>query len=126
MLFLWNGLVAQDLLKNIIAKEGWNIPQDLFEFWCQTGGGDIFETEEILCPTVNLNEIKEVNLAIRSVTPDLIAFHMGLCITAVRQSNCDYVVLESEGGPIINTYKSFESWYKGTLRAEYSERYGLV
>jgi hypothetical protein len=125
-LFHWNGKVEPARLQIMLENEGWNIPQDLFEVWCHTGGGDIFESEEILCPANQLCQMKEEASSLHQALPGAIVFHSGLFISVVQQSTSDYLVLERESRSVIATFPSFEAWYLGTLRAEYAERYGLA
>jgi hypothetical protein len=50
LLFVWNGPISAERLDTWLGERGLEIPDDLVEFWRETGGGDLFESETILGP----------------------------------------------------------------------------
>jgi hypothetical protein len=98
----------------------------LRELWIATGGGDMFETEELLSPLAEgLHALRERNLELRSagLPADLLAFHVGLYITAVQPSG-SLVALHPETLEVICAFDTLEEWY-ADLRREYAGTYGL-
>jgi hypothetical protein len=111
------------------------LPSDLIELWQQTGGGDVFEGETILRPTVVStpnsrfveDDIEGINAAYteEGKSDDLYVFHRGLFPSAVRLSDQRFVTLTEGSCTVMDSFASFDEWYVLTLRAEYGERYGL-
>jgi hypothetical protein len=105
-------------------------PNDLLVFWQETGGGDVFETETILGPLGDPqmgDDIATVNHALRSdgMPARFLVFHAGLLMSAVDTEAGDYVELEPSSFRVLRRFASLDEWYRGTLRKEYGERYGL-
>jgi hypothetical protein len=127
--FLWNGPVDHEEIKQWIARRGWVIPPDLLELWTITGGGEIFESERILRPLISRDGQEEVAQVTswcqeRGLPSGLVVFHEGLGFTAVRCSHGAYVSLDSRFS-VTGEYESLDGWYAEVLRAEYGPRYGL-
>jgi hypothetical protein len=111
------------------------LPSDLIELWQLTGGGDVFERETILRPTVPStpnscfveDDIEERNtvFAEEGKSGDLYVFQQGAFLSAVRLSDQRFVSLTEGGYTIKDSFDSLDEWYVRTLRAEYGERYGL-
>lgn len=111
------------------------LPADLIELWQQTGGGDVFESETILRPTVPSipnscfveDDIEAINAAYaeEGKSRDLYVFQEGLFLSAVRLSDQTFVTLTKGGYTVKDCFRTLDQWYVGTLRAEYGERYGL-
>ena len=129
-LFLWEGPVEPHFLSRMLAENGWSAPNDLFEFWVTTGGGEIFESEALLAPhgRAELGEnLITANHELRQsgLPPGYMAFHTGLEISAVRLSDGMYVRLDPEDFHEVAEYTSFDDWYRHFLRKVYAEVYGL-
>jgi hypothetical protein len=128
--FCWNGPVSETRVRDWTEARRLSLPADLVELWVTTGGGDLFETETILGPFGSIataDDVDSVNLLerARGLAPGYLIFHVGLGgFTAVRLNDLQYVTLDTEHreGAL---YTSLDSWYRGVLRAEYGERYGL-
>ena len=129
------GAIPSAEIQDWLRRTGLVLPSDLIELWQQTGGGDVFESETILRPTVvsTLNsclvedDIEGINAAYaeEGKSGDLYVFHRGLFPSAVRLSDQRFVTLTEGGFTVKDSFASFDEWYVRTLRAEYGERYGL-
>jgi len=130
-LFLWNGSVNHSFLKEWLSENHWQIPDDLFSFWQETGGGDIYETETIFGPAGDADlgeDVLEINeeLRNRGMPEEFLVFHQGTGgLSAVRFSDGQYVQLSEDDFSESGTYSSLEEWYDRVLRNEYADRYGL-
>jgi hypothetical protein len=131
-LFHWNGRIDSTGLSDWLDRNRWlgQCPGDLLDFWKQTGGGEVFETETILGPLGHPemgDDIAAVNREMRSNgMPDrFVVYHHGLVISAVDTGSGDYVELAPSGFDVLRRFATLEEWYRATLRAEYEERYGL-
>ena len=51
-LFGWFGPIQRAQIEMWAAQSLLKVPADLMEFWSQTGGGDLFESETIFRPTL--------------------------------------------------------------------------
>jgi hypothetical protein len=111
------------------------LPSDLLDFWCATGGGDIFESETILRPAVSQSpnscfvtgdDTDTQNSAHRNagMPAGLFIFHIGSFLSAIVLENQRYVTLRNDYS-IESEFVSLDDWYLRSLRAEFSERYGL-
>ncbi len=49
--FDWLGSTEVARVKDWLHSHGREVPDDLIALWALTGGGDMFETEEIFAPT---------------------------------------------------------------------------
>jgi hypothetical protein len=128
-LFKWFGKINPQQLGSWLAEKQFLIPADLFEFFCQTGGGDIFETETILGPFGNKelgDDLEGMNMFHRKkgMQSKYLIFHIGLGISVIDQNSFHYLILDNNYSKV-NTFDSFDNWYVNYLRAEYAERYGL-
>ena len=129
------GAIPLTEIQDWSRQNGFVVPPDLIELWQQTGGGDVFESETILRPTVASapnscfveDDIEGINAAYAAEgkSGDLYVFHRGLFSSAVRLSDQRFVTLTVGGYTIKDSFASFDEWYVRTLRAEYGERYGL-
>ena len=128
-LFRWNGPIDRHRLVDWMEGRGWVLPSDLLDLWASTGGGEIFESENILPPLTTAageNELDCVTDWCRTHgAPDgLVVFHQGLGYTAVRFADGAYLSLDGNSR-VLDQHRSLEHWYLEVLRAEYGERYGL-
>jgi len=131
-LFIWNGRMDRTEFELWLASNMWigSCPRDLLTFWQETGGGDVFETETILGPLSDPqmgDDLVAVNREMkdRGMPERFLVFHVGLLISAVDKASGDYVELAPEEFRVVRRFRSLEEWYRATLRAEYSQRYGL-
>ena len=128
--FLWRGPLNPKLVDEWISPNRVHIPRDLKELWIATGGGDIFETETILCPLTTDPEydIMEVNQLYwkSGVDKNLLIFHIGTWVSAVRNDAPKFVSWSTEDTKNMMQFDSLSAWYCQTLRKEYGQRYGLA
>ena len=129
------GAIPLAEIQDWLRRTGLVLPSDLIELWQQTGGGDVFESETILRPTVDStpnscfveDDIEGTNAAFsqEGKTSDLYIFQQGAFLSAVRLSDKRFVSVTKGGYTVEDSFASFDDWYIRTLRAEYGERYGL-
>jgi hypothetical protein len=120
------GPVPVERLERWAATHHLAIPHDLLDLWALTGGGDLFETEELFCPDArNDHDISPVNQRLRrqGLPPDLLVFHSGLTLTAAATSGA-LVELDPHTCAVRRAIASLDDWYTD-LRSEYAETYGL-
>jgi hypothetical protein len=129
------GAIPSAEIQDWLQRTKLTLPSDLVALWQQSGGGDVFESETILRPTVVSkpdscfveDAIEGINAAYEEEgkSGDLYVFHRGLIPSAVRLSDQRFVTLTEGGYTVKDSFASFDEWYVRTLRAEYGERYGL-
>jgi len=129
------GAIPAAELQDWLRRTRLVLPSDLIELWQLTGGGDVFESETILRPTVPSKPngcFVEDDIEGRSTAHtkegragDLYVFHQGAFLSAVRLSDQRFVTLTKGSDTIENSFDSLDEWYLRTLRAEYGEMYGL-
>ncbi|HEY4097098.1 MAG TPA: hypothetical protein VGM33_16370 [Baekduia sp.] len=98
------------------------IPEALRDLWTTFGAGTMFETEELLDPTSDLAS-RNAELHDAGLAADLLAFHVGLYITAVDASG-SIVAVAPNTLEVTRHFGSLDEWY-ADLRAEYARTYGL-
>lgn len=133
-LFEWFGAIPKPEIDDWLERSRLVLPPDLLEFWQVTGGGDIFETETILRPTVPsapnssfvADDIESANAAHTTAgSPHgLYIFQEGAFLSAVRLRDQEFVTLTKKY-VVEASFRSLNEWYVHTLRAEFGERYGL-
>lgn len=125
--FDWNGPLDHAWLIGWLAQRRLNAPADLVALWSFTGGGDMFETEEVLCPSAkDLEhdlEYRGGQLVAGGLSEELLVFHAGLYLTAVGRDG-KIVKLDPDTLRPSGSFSSLDDWY-ADLRAEYADRYGL-
>jgi hypothetical protein len=129
-LFFWNGAIDSTRLRAWLSERNLSIPNDLFDFLLLTGGGNVFETEDLLCPfgSKELGEdFDSVNSFHRSrgLPDNLLIFHIGLGISAIQMAEGLYVSCRESDYSVEHTFQTMEDWYRCTIRREYYGRYGL-
>lgn len=129
-LFDWEGPVSRRRLETLLEQKGWSLPEDLLRFWEQTGGGEIFESEQILGPCGDLtlgDNVFDYNaeLAGRGLPDNYCVFHTGMTLSAIRLSDNRYVELDFSDFSERRSFSSLEEWYLHLIRAEYADRYSL-
>ena len=128
------GAITATQLDHWLRKNALVFPSDLIELWQETGGGDVFESETILRPTVSSvpsaafvdDDIEDRNAA-HSGHGKPSQFYIsqeGTFLSAVRLLDQKCVTLTS-GYLVKGCFDSFDEWYVRTLRAEFGKRYGL-
>jgi hypothetical protein len=109
-------------------------PEDLLDFWSQTGGGDCFESEISFRPTDQPSKalilssamiLDPQTIIVKRTGCHLIylAFQDGLQLSAIRRSDQTHVVL-NEKYEVKGVFADFNEWYERTLRTEFAERHG--
>jgi hypothetical protein len=134
-LFQWFGAIDKSEIQAWVQSSHFSVPADLVQFWSQTGGGDLFESETIFRPTPIPSSAPyftagdEVALANENRRRDgmprlYLAFHDGLLLSAVRLSDQTLVTL-SKKYKETGQFSDLNEWYSRTLRAEFAKRYDL-
>jgi hypothetical protein len=107
------------------------VPNDLRQFWCEAGGGDLFETETILSPFGRSDlgdDIETVNQFHRQkgMPGDCIIFHTGIGgLSVVHIPSGRYARLLEGSYEVQQSFESFADWYANLIRREYAIRYNL-
>ena len=129
-LFQWHGRIAPTILDRWLVAHKLRVPDDLYAFWRETGGGELFETETILAPFGEPSLGDDIDGANRyhrdhGLPEDLLLFHIGVCYSAISLSDSAYVSSDSPSFSIRRRHASLDGWYFGEIRKEYGDRYGL-
>lgn len=128
--FHWYGAIAREPLQHWIEQRQIDVPGDLLDLWESCGGGVIFESEEVLAPlagdqhAIDFDEANRTHRA-KGLPEGLFVFHEGIWVSAVRPESPRYVALEGDTYATAGEFESFDDWYRGTIRGEFAERYGL-
>jgi hypothetical protein len=130
--FAWLGGCDPQRLARFLSDKHLDVPADLVEFWCATGGGVAFETEELL-PPMGAGPLSSPDDLLtqtewhrtRGMPEGFLVFHDGTLLSAVRALEPRYTCLARDGYLITAEYASLQEWYQRTLRAEFASRYGL-
>jgi len=133
-LFDWFGAIPRREIEDWLLRHQLELPPDIIELWHVTGGGDVFESETILRPTVasypngsfveddiesfNTDHATELNRC------GVYVFQRGVFLSAVRLRD-QYFVTLTKNYVIAEWFSSLDEWYANTLRAEFGPRYGL-
>jgi hypothetical protein len=134
-LFGWFGAIPRAKIESWAGLSSIRVPGDLLEFWSQTGGGDLFESETIFRPTLipspepYFMEGDDVDCLNRwcignGMSPSYLAFHDGLYLSAIQLANQSFVTLDKKFQESA-VFATFDEWYVRTLRADFGARYGL-
>jgi hypothetical protein len=110
-------------------------PDDLVAFWGRFGGGELFESETILLPTIRDtavltamkgDDVETVTAFQRTARPNLqgAVFHTG-CRTSTFLSGNVFLVFD-ESDKLIYSFNDLDSWCAAVPRKEFAERYGLT
>jgi hypothetical protein len=128
--FHWYGALDHGRLLRWMTERNLTVPADLLELWLTFGGGEMFETEEILAPFGGPEYALDFDG--RNAThhecglPDtLFVFHEGTWLSAVRRFAPHYVTLDPVTYVVTGEFGSLDHWYKSTVRNEFAERYRL-
>ena len=112
---------------------GMQPPDDLVAFWRRFGGGDLFESETILLPTIRDtallttmkgDNVETVTALQRTARPNLqgAVFHTG-CRTSTFLTGNVFLVFD-ESDKLICSFNDLDSWYAAVPRKEFAQRYG--
>ena len=129
-LFLWRGPLAPASVDAWIRDKNLRVPPDLRQFWIETGGGDLFESEELLGPFAarvwerTVDSVTDAH-RVSGMPPGYLVFHAGLGISVVRQSDGRYLDLDEGTYRTTSEFSSFGEWYRDSLRTLFAAKYGL-
>jgi hypothetical protein len=128
------GAIPEAELAEWLQQNGIALPRDLLVLWQLTGGGDVFETETMLRPTVPSipttsfleDDIEGCNArhSAKGKPSEFFIFQHGCFLSAVDLSDQRFVTL-SEDYAVKGSSDSLDDWYVHTLRTEFGRRYGL-
>jgi hypothetical protein len=129
-LFHFFGSISAERLETWIRERKLVIPFDLKEFWIETGGGDLFESETVLGPFASVELGDDVDSANRGrwqegMPADWLVFHDGLGLSVVLLSSGEYANVREGSHQVQETFSSLNEWYTCFIRKEYAPRYGL-
>jgi hypothetical protein len=129
-LFVWRGPYDARSLDRWLDERALEVPPGLRELWLTFGAGDAFESEEFLAPFDAPEYAADFVMSNEAFRRDglpegLFVFHDGLCLSAFRRMEPRYVVLDRTSWATSQAFASLNDWYRGTLRREYAQRYGL-
>lgn len=129
-LFQWNGPVSGEVLSQWLRRCGLRVPAELFELWRRTGGGDLFETEVILSPFAAQGSGADVEGENklhwgRGLPAEFLLFHFGSALSAVRQADGAWLVLNPKTYQVLEEHSTFADWYEHVNHDEFATRYGL-
>jgi hypothetical protein len=128
-LFHFFGAIHIEKLDEWLRQRKLIVPDDLRAFWCETGGGDLFESETILGPFGSEDlgdDVDSVNQAQwqNGMPIDWLVFHTGVGLTVVKMSSGEYANLQASY-EVHETFRSLDDWYNDFVRKEYAPRYSL-
>jgi hypothetical protein len=114
---------------------GMRPPEDLVAFWRCFGGGELFESETILLPTIRDtasltltkgDDVESVTAFQRAARPNVqgAVFHNGCWTSTFLTGNLFLVFNESD--ELIGSFNDLDSWYATVPRKAFAERYGLT
>lgn len=129
-LFHWNGPIESSELSAWCRQNQIEPPVDLLDAWAITGGGTMFETEDLWAPRADPlgEDIRSVNIGLHAhgLAPRFVAFHTGLWVSAIDRADGSLAVLVPQTFSVLQRWRTFDDWYGGAVRAEYAARYGLT
>ncbi len=124
--FDWRGPTDVEALRRWLKEHMRRVPDDLLALWARTGGGDMFETEEVLSPlAVGDHDLAATNdqLWAQGLPSELLVFHSGLYMTAIGPEE-SVIRVDSIRLTQVGLFDSMSGWY-ADLRGEYAETYDL-
>jgi hypothetical protein len=129
-LFCWYGPIDPRRLSMWAEGLHLRLPADLRALWLQFGGGEIFETEEVLVPFDGPSyaagfEARNTQHREAGLPLSLRLFHAGYVLSAFRNAEPRYVTVDPSTYAVRGEFDSLDEWYRRALRAEYAARYGL-
>jgi len=130
-LFRFPGAIPKEKMDAWLKKRNLSVPQDLKDFWCETGGGELFETETILSPFGRRDlgdDVDSINQFHRQkgMPADWLVFHTGLGgLSVIELSSGKYASVHEGTYEVHQKFETFADWYDNFIRREYAPRYGL-
>jgi hypothetical protein len=130
LVFRWYGAPEPNVLDEWAAGLKTAVPGELRDLWARTGGGLIFESEEILKPVAgpaDEESLEARNEWFRSLglDDDLLLFEEGLSFSALRRADGAIVTLGREILLPEEEFPTLSDWYQRTLRRSFGWRYDL-
>lgn len=127
-LFFWRGGIPLSEIENWESEQSVSVPEDLKQLWNIKGGGDFFESEEILQPS----RADEDDLVMprskwfwgKDIDSECYVFHEGMYISIFRRGDTLLRALNSTNFSEVGGFRTLDDWYL-LFRTEYGERYGL-
>jgi len=131
LLFFNFGPIDPEVLDRWLRERNLDIPDDLRELWCATGGCDIFESETILGPSGDPylgDEVEGANEWYRE--QGMPARYLALCsgfdgLLVLDLPTGTYLRIAESSYEVYGTHDSLADWYQNVIRAEFAARYGL-
>jgi len=130
-IFHFFGAIEPDRLISWLRERRFTIPDDLRQLWCETGGGDVFETETILGPfgrTDLADDVDSVNQFhwAKGMPAEWVIFHTGIGgLSVVQTASGNYASVREGSYEVQQSFASLADWYVSLIRPEYVSRYGL-
>jgi hypothetical protein len=130
--FISFGAIAHGEIESWMRAASLTIPSDLIDFWCQTGGGDLFDdSETMLRPTripssypgfLQGDDIESATqFRVQNGMPaSYLLFHSGTFLSAIRLADQKFVSMD-DAFQETGVFSTFEEWYAGTLRPIFVE-----
>jgi hypothetical protein len=135
--FVWAGAINAGVVRAWIRDERLVVPLDLVELWERTGGGTMFESEELLVPVAGeerdgtdgavasiVSRTREYHA--RGLAGEYVLFSEGLFLSALRQPSGTIVTLDPRSLKETDQFPSLDEWYRRTLREQFAWRYRLT
>jgi hypothetical protein len=124
------GKINPENLDAWLSERKLTVPDDLKEFWRETGGCDLFESETILGPFASSDLGDDVDgmneyLWQKGMPKEWLAFHTGAWLSAVSMLSGEYATLREPSYDTVQKFRSLDDWYENLVREEYASRYGL-
>jgi hypothetical protein len=112
------GAIEPEKLKSGLSKMNYQFPKELFDFWVEFGGGDLFETETILSPIpsdnefiydiINTNDFKYKNgLSHKYITFQENASYMA----AFDKETNEIVIIAKDNYQEEERFNNFNAWF---------------
>lgn len=126
-LFSWCGPIPLSEIRDWLCRAGASAPGDLVAQWATLGGGELFESEELLAPYQMGEEMGRVTEWFRSrgLPAGLSVIHRGAWLSALQAASGCIIAFDMDSLTEVGQYRSLDAWYRRLIRAEYAHRYGL-
>ena len=131
-LFHFHGPISPEELDAWLNERRFVVPGDLKQFWRETGGGELFESETILSPfgrTDLADDVESVNQFHREkgMPVEWVIFHTGIGgLSVVQTASGNYASIREDSYEVQQSFASLADWYAKLIRREYASRYGLA
>jgi len=131
-LFLWNGALNEEKIQEFCQVNKYCIPDDLYEFWIETGGGDFFESETIFSPIENKFIKGESIIEItkwyhhNGLEKKYLVFHIGgEGISVLDMITKLYCIVNKADYRVKKTFRLFNDWYMAIRNPDFAQAYSL-